>query len=121
MKLPCTTIVIPCYNEAARFPVDPFLAYSDGNPDVHFLLVNDGSSDDTLALLNRVRKGREEQITVLDQPCNGGKGEAVRCGVLVALNQPGRTYVGFWDADMATPLVAIEELVNELIDRKSVV
>ena len=118
MKIqPICTIVIPCYNESARFPVEAFLAFTDANPQICFLLVNDGSGDDTLALLNRVRKGREEQIEVLDQPCNGGKGEAVRCGVLAALNQPGRTYVGFWDADMATPLVAIKELVNELIQQ----
>ena len=116
MKIqPICTVVIPCYNESARFPVEAFLTFTDANPQICFLLVNDGSRDDTLAMLHRVQKGREEQIEVLDQPCNGGKGEAVRCGVLAALHQQGRTYVGFWDADMATPLVSIQELVNELI------
>lgn len=119
MKSPCT-IVIPCYNEATRFPVDTFLAFADAHPAIRFLLVNDGSKDDTLALLQRVRKGREEQIGVLEQPVNGGKGEAVRCGVLRALDQEGCLYTGFWDADMATPLEAIEELTDVLAKRPGV-
>lgn len=112
--------MIPCYNEAARFPVESFLAFSDSHPAIRFLLVNDGSKDGTLALLERVRKGREERIGVLNQPVNGGKGEAVRCGILAALEQEGCLYAGFWDADMATPLEAIEELTDILVNRPGV-
>ena len=112
--------MIPCYNEAARFPIEPFLAFADTHPAIRFLLVNDGSKDDTLALLHRVQRGREEQIGVLDQPVNGGKGEAVRCGILAALEQEGCLYTGFWDADMATPLEAIEDLAAILASRPNV-
>lgn len=117
---PPTTIVIPCYNEAARFPVETFLSFAGSHPAIRFLLVNDGSKDGTLELLRRVQKGREEQIGVLDQPQNGGKGEAVRCGILAALAQEGCLYTGFWDADMATPLEAIEELTEVLAARPGV-
>lgn len=107
---PTCTIVIPCYNEASRFPLEHFTAFVAAHPAIRFLLVNDGSTDQTLAVLGRARLGFENQVEVIDQPVNGGKGEAVRSGVLAALKQPGCQCVGFWDADLATPLNMISEL-----------
>jgi dolichyl-phosphate beta-glucosyltransferase len=109
MSAPCT-IVIPCYNEASRFPFDHFTSFVGAHPGIRFLLVNDGSKDNTLEVLQRARVGREAQVEVLNQPVNGGKGEAVRSGVLAALKQASCQYVGFWDADLATPLNMIPEL-----------
>lgn len=110
-------IVIPCYNEESRFPLDPFVAFVAANPAIRFVLVNDGSKDNTLDVLRRAGAGRESQVSVIDQPINGGKGEAVRVGVLAALQQEGCLYVGFWDADLATPLEQIGELVEVLANR----
>ncbi|MBL8237051.1 MAG: glycosyltransferase [Bryobacterales bacterium] len=117
MNVPSGTIVIPCYNEEKRFPLDRFTAFVDANPSIHFLLVNDGSKDRTTDVLQRARAGREHQVDVLDQPVNGGKGEAVRAGILRALQREGCFYVGFWDADMATPLAQIAELAAVLAAR----
>ena len=36
--------------------------------------MNDGSKDNTLAVLRRAREGREDRVDILDQPANGGKG-----------------------------------------------
>jgi dolichyl-phosphate beta-glucosyltransferase len=113
---PCT-IVIPCYNEESRFPMAVFRTFADENPTVRFLLVNDGSRDNTLAVLERARQGLEQQVEVLNQPVNGGKGEAVRAGILAALQRPDCQYAGFWDADLATPLNMIPELAQVLVDR----
>ena len=113
MIRPCT-IVIPCYNEEARFPLDHFTSFVDANPSIRFLLVNDGSKDNTIDVLRRATAGREDQVGVIDQPRNGGKGEAVRSGILAAIQQQGCLYAGFWDADMATPLNLIPELMGIL-------
>ena len=119
MTTPCT-IVIPCYNEAARFPIDAFLAFADAHASIRFLLVNDGSKDDTLSMLNRLGEGRQERVGVLNQTVNQGKGEAVRQGMLAAMEQPGCLYAGFWDADMATPLPAIEDFLEVLRQRPEI-
>ena len=112
----CTIIVIPCYNEAQRFPLERFTAFADAHPELRFLLVNDGSKDDTLAVLERASQGRETRVGVLDQPKNGGKGEAVRQGILHAIDA-GAGVVGFWDADFATPLEAIPEFLEVMAER----
>jgi glycosyltransferase involved in cell wall biosynthesis len=53
---------------------------------------------------------------VLDLPKNVGKGEAVRQGILVALASEV-DYIGYWDADLATPLDAIPTFCTLLDDR----
>jgi len=119
MNQPCT-IVIPCYNEEFRFPTARFAAFTAANPAIRFLLVNDGSKDNTLAVLQRTREAMPGQVDVLNQPANRGKGEAVRAGFLAALQRDDCQYVGFWDADLATPLEQINDLVQILVSQPSI-
>jgi len=107
------TVVIPCYNEAARLPVDAFRQFADGGHPVRFLLVNDGSRDDTQSILEGLRDWDARRFEVLQLPRNMGKAEAVRRGMLRALTAPGET-AGFWDADLATPLESILEFHETL-------
>jgi glycosyltransferase involved in cell wall biosynthesis len=104
------TIVIPCYNEANRLPVPAFQEFMRNSPDIRFLFVNDGSRDATLEVLRKLCAGSTTH-TVLDLPANGGKAEAVRAGMLAAIAQHQAGIVGFWDADLATPLSAIHDLL----------
>ena len=103
-------IVVPCYNEASRLPVAHFREYLQQHPNLSFVLVNDGSSDDTSATLKQVQQGLENQVHVIDRAENRGKGESVREGMLYALDNLSPEVVGFWDADLATPLEAIGDL-----------
>jgi glycosyltransferase involved in cell wall biosynthesis len=106
--------VVPCYNEAVRLKTSEFEEFLLEGRKIRFLFVNDGSSDDTAAVIKRFRIGREEYVQILDKVQNGGKAEAVREGMLAALREGTSEYVGFWDADLATPLDAIPELLREL-------
>lgn len=95
-------IIIPCYNEADRFNVRHFDAFYSKS-DYSFIFVNDGSKDDTLAMLTDVAKDKS-RMQVLDLKRNMGKAEAVRFGFLEGAKLDQFEYIGFWDADFATPL-----------------
>lgn len=102
-----TTIVVPCFNEEQRLDVPAFQAFAGSAPDVRLLFVNDGSRDRTLDVLERVCQAAPERWAILDLERNSGKAEAVRRGLCQALSS-GAEYVGFWDADLATPLAEID-------------
>ncbi len=101
-------IVIPCYNEANRLPVDKFEKYIELNPDTYFCFVNDGSKDNTLDILNDLKNKFKAKINVFDQQPNRGKAEAVRMGMILASEWETFSYIGFFDADLATPLSELE-------------
>jgi len=109
-----TCLVIPCFNEATRLDTaafDAFLRDEKKSRGVAFVLVDDGSSDGTLAVLSALAAKHPERIRALGLPKNQGKAEAVRQGMLVAMADEQIDYAGFWDADLATPLEALELFV----------
>lgn len=99
--MPNAVIVVPCYNEEARLDSAGFRPFL-GRPDVHVLFVDDGSTDGTAAVLDRLCVMLEGRAAVLRLPVNGGKAEAVRQGMRQALAQ-GADVTGYLDADLATP------------------
>jgi glycosyltransferase involved in cell wall biosynthesis len=105
-----TVIVIPCFDEEHRLRSQVFLDFVKSHPEIDFALVNDGSRDGTLALLETLAQRSRGRFRVIDQQPNAGKAEAVRRGMRAAFDS-GAVYAGFWDADLATPLEAIPEFV----------
>jgi dolichyl-phosphate beta-glucosyltransferase len=73
--------------------------------------VNDGSTDETIIVLEDIRDRRPGQVRILDLRRNQGKAEAVRRGMLEAIDQSPE-YAGYWDADLATPLGVLPEFVG---------
>ncbi len=110
----CVGVVIPCYNEEERLLSDQFLNFLDKNSGYHLCFVNDGSSDGTLEVLNNLKEGREDYITVYDCEKNGGKAEAVRLGMLHMAEVQGLDYIGFLDADLSTDLLDFDDLVSTI-------
>jgi dolichyl-phosphate beta-glucosyltransferase len=111
-------IIIPCYNEEDRLDVAGFRDFTSSSHHITFLFVNDGSTDGTLRLLETLQAFDPKKFSVLSLQPNQGKGEAIRKGILTALDS--RTdYVGFWDADLATPLYAISEFLDLAESRPS--
>ena len=109
-----TCIVVPCYNESTRLPAAEFIHFLDSNHEVCFLFVNDGSTDATLPMLHQLCATHPGRLFCFDLNLNHGKAEAVRLGMIRAIDDLQPTFVGFWDADLATPLDAIPSFVEKL-------
>jgi glycosyltransferase involved in cell wall biosynthesis len=107
-------IVIPCFNEAKRLDLAAFERFAADHPETNFLFVDDGSTDDTRKILDGLAARMPDRASVLVLEQNSGKAEAVRRGVNRALESEP-TYVGFWDADLATPLAVIRKF-SEILD-----
>jgi glycosyltransferase involved in cell wall biosynthesis len=107
-------IVIPCYNEENRLCVDEFIQFVHQNLGYHLCFVNDGSKDNTLEVLNNLRKGREDYISIYNCEKNGGKAEAVRLGVLHLAKNLNLDYIGYLDADLSTDFKDFEDLVKTI-------
>ncbi len=103
-------VVVPCHNEAARLQPDRFVDALDEQPGLELILVDSGSLDDTVAVLERVARARPHRATLIQLAENRGKSGAVRHGMLVALESTA-DYIGYWDADLATPLESIPEFI----------
>ncbi len=102
------SLIIPCYNEALRINFNEFKNFKD----IFFLFVNDGSTDNTFSIINN---NLSENISLLNLSKNVGKGEAIRQGIthlktLPIYNQT--TWIGFWDADLSTPLDEAENFIK---------
>lgn len=83
-----------------------FEEFTAAHERIKFLFINDGSGDNTLKLLGETT-ANSGNLFLLNLEKNGGKAEAVRRGMLHAKEVFKADYVGFWDADLATPLEEI--------------
>src|SRR5881397_1463690 len=111
--LPPFTVVIPCYNEAARIggTLRSTLDYLTANaPQSELSVVNDGSTDATAAIAREKLDGATIQTRLLENFPNRGKGAAVRSGLLAAREPIGL----FSDADLSTPLTETPKLIEPI-------
>ncbi len=131
-RRPSLTLVLPAYNEALRLgsALDELFGYlgrtgearAGGRPASELgpwqvLLVDDGSEDNTVAFTEARPEarpgpgGEPPRLSVLRRP-HGGKGAAVRAGILAATTD----LVVFADSDMATPPDQLPLLTEALRD-----
>ena len=99
-----TCIVVPCYNEARRLRPEEFVSFAAAERRLFFYLVNDGSTDDTGTVIDRIVSRIPDRAFHLELKTNHGKAEAVRQGMIQAAHQVPVDFVGYWDADLSTPL-----------------
>jgi dolichyl-phosphate beta-glucosyltransferase len=114
VKSPSCSIIIPAYNEANRVPrtLERVLAFIEAKSwDAEVIVVNDGSTDDTAAVVRRF-SAQYPAVCLIDNPVNCGKGQAIRDGVRRATGD----VILFTDADNSTPIEDIEKLLPALAD-----
>ncbi len=106
------SLVIPAFNEAKRIAptlesFHQFLSLSGMRFEI--IVVDDGSSDDTVAVVNELAHGLSSVRCIESKP-NRGKGHAVRVGMCAAAGDI-RVMV---DADGSTPAPELPKLVNPI-------
>jgi dolichyl-phosphate beta-glucosyltransferase len=114
MSLPTHSIVIPAYNESERLAVSipKVLEYVRGRGfDAEIIVVNDGSRDDTAALVRRFAAS-DPLVVLVENPGNRGKGYSVRNGMLHARG----AIALFSDADLSSPITEADKLFSALSD-----
>jgi len=104
--------IIPCYNEENRLDKESFSLFIKNNSNFNFILVNDGSTDKTLDLLNELFKKYPKQVEVLNLNKNVGKAEAIRLGIQKTLSISNAKFCGFLDADLSTSLNEFKRLFD---------
>lgn len=101
-------IVIPCYNEENRLNITMFSDFLKAHQEtIDLLFVNDGSSDNTLKILEQLKNANTNNCNFLNLDVNSGKAEAVRQGINKAYSTSKYDYIAYFDADLATPLSEI--------------
>jgi len=106
------SIVIPAFNESAR--IEAALQEVTDCVEKHgwaaeVIVVNDGSRDDTAAIVRRWME-RKPYMRLLENPGNRGKGYSVRHGLLDAKG----AIVMFTDADISAPMDEAELLFQAI-------
>ena len=112
-------LVVPCYNEAARLDPAAFLHLVSTHPGVRLVMVDDGSVDGTWELLTSMREAAPGAVNAIRWSPNRGKAEAVRAGIAAAIAE-NPAIVGFFDADLSTPLRAVDDFLVLLGTRPDV-
>jgi len=108
MAHPELSIVIPAFNERARIEhaLDRVMScVTEQGWDAEVLVVDDGSTDDTAAIVQRWME-RYPRLHLVQNPGNRGKGYSVRNGLLQAAGE----IVMFTDADLSAPMEEAERL-----------
>lgn len=107
-------IVVPCFNEEARFDVDYWTDIISDLTDIDWLFVNDGSSDNTFYILSSLSK--QTGIKVLENKINKGKAETIRLGILELTKGPQHyQFVGYIDSDGAFEKNDIKNITSKAI------
>lgn len=114
-------IIVPSYNEENRFPLQEVQKFLNNtatfNPlEYRLLFVNDGSTDDTQGLIDRLCTQYPEQVESICFEKNRGKAEAIR----QAFMQKHSEYqlLGYLDCDMATPIEEFYNMGQEALKRE---
>jgi glycosyltransferase involved in cell wall biosynthesis len=112
MSSPHISIVIPAYNEGARIEnaLERVLGcVNERGWDAEVLVVDDGSTDNTAAIVKRWMASHR-QLNLFENPGNRGKGYSVRNGLLQAAGD----IVMFTDADLSAPIEEAERLFGAI-------
>ncbi|MGO2356811.1 MAG: glycosyltransferase [Mesonia sp.] len=105
-----TLFIIPVYNEAERITIGTYQHAFTFYKYIDFLLVNDASTDSTQTIIEGFESAYQN-VFCINNNTNKGKAGSIRQGVIYA-NLRQYKYIGYLDADLATPFEEMVRLLN---------
>jgi dolichyl-phosphate beta-glucosyltransferase len=99
-------LIIPCFNEEFRLRLESF---KNAPLQINFLFANDGSIDRTQTLLKQFC-ATNPRFSLFNSPKNLGKGNIIRAAYATIQNE--YDWIGYWDADLATPLAEVANMLK---------
>jgi len=114
-----TGLIIPCYNEATRLNKDAFINFIQTNDEYHLCFVNDGSTDNTITLLESIKNEVPSKVSIIDVKKNAGKAAAVRVGMRYLFSRQEIALMGYIDADLSTDFKDFKNLVHTIKKNKN--
>lgn len=111
-RTPKVAVVVPCWNEESTIggTVDSLLALDYPKDKLQVILVNDGSTDNTKAVMDAYQG--HPQIVVIHKE-NGGKHTAINLGIDIAKDAE---IIGCLDADSFVDSGALKEMIASFDD-----
>ena len=97
-------IVIPCFNEANRLKKNKFEVFLEKSTDINIVFSNDGSTDNTINVLEGIKSNFQEKVHIVISKSNQGKAEAVRSAILYSQKCLNFDKIAYLDADLSTSL-----------------
>ena len=115
------TIIVPVYNEEDNLirveqELGDYLKIATKKTKI--LFVNDGSKDNTLKILTKIKSNFPNNVVVISSEKNSGKAESVRTGIINCNTNFNFKKIAYLDADLATTLdecLTISKHVNSEI------
>ncbi len=112
---PPVSILIPCYNEADNVRETVEYALKQQYPEFEIIAINDGSRDDTLAILEQLAR-EYPLLRVVNLASNQGKATALRAGALLARSE----FLVCIDGDALLDPTACAWMIRHFLDNPAV-
>ena len=107
MNIPLVSVIIPLYNAEKHIKKCILSLYNQTYSNIEIIVVNDGSTDNSLSILSQINKNGE--IKIISQK-NKGASAARNKGLSIAKG----SYIQFLDADDNLPVNKIENQIKIL-------
>ena len=107
------SIIIPSFNEEKRLErtlgkIEEYLSSKTDGCEI--IIVDDGSSDGTFQIAQEFKKRCKDEVSVIKNDINMGKGYSTKRGVLASKGD----FVLFTDADLSTPIEEVDKLLLQM-------
>lgn len=111
-------IIIPCYNEELRLRVNA-LSEIVAHTNADLYIANDGSTDNTFSVIESFAAANPARCKVLDFKENQGKANTIFRSMHEILQMGTYDFIGYFDADFATPPQEIMRMLEMLEDSQA--